>query len=114
MITSSSEKYEQLLINRAQSVSVVFYRKGMEFAMKKSLVVVTYLVDYFTKYYSSYTFENRIRSMKFSFCASAPTPAYPTGLQWGGLNRSNNVFSPKELHGSENSFPVGGSGKILS
>ena len=114
MITSSSEKYEQLLLNRAQSVSMVLHRNGMEFAMKRSLVVVTYLIDYFTKYNSSHPFESRIRSIKFLFCASAPTPAYPTGLQWGGLNRSNNVFSPNELYSSENSFLVGGTGKVLS
>ena len=114
MITSNGEKYEQLLINRAQSVSMVLHRNGMEFAMKRSLVVVTYLIDYFTKYCPSYVFKNRIKSTKFLFCASEPTPAYPTGLQWGGLNRSNNVFSPSELYCSENSLLVGGTGKILS
>ena len=114
MITSNSEKYEQLLINRTQSVSTVLQRNGMEIAMKRSLVAVMYLVDYFTKYNPSYAFENRIKSVKFLFCASAPTPAYPTGLQWGGLNRSNNVFSPNELYCSENSLLVGGTSKILS
>ena len=114
MITGNGEKYEQLLINRAQSVSMVLHRNGMEFAMKRSLVVVTYLIDYFTKYCPSYVFKSSIKSTKFLFCASEPTPAYPTGLQWGGLNRSNNVFYPSELYLSENSLLVGGTGKILS
>ena len=114
MITSNGERYEQLLINRAQSVSTVLHGNGMEFAKKRSLVTVTYLVDYFTKYNPSYAFENIIRSIKFLFCASVQTPGYPTGLQWSGLNRSNNVFSPNELYCSENTLLIGGTSKILS
>ena len=113
MIISNGHKYEQLLINRAQSVRTVLSRNGRESAMKRSLVVVTYLVDYFSKYNPSYAFENKIKCTRFLFCASKPS-AYPTGLRWDGLNGLNDVFSPNELYCSENSLLVGGSGKILS
>ena len=116
MIIGNSQMYEQLLINRAQSVRTVLHRNSTDFTMKRSLAVVTCLVDYFTKYntHASYAFENNIKSVKFLFCASKPTPAYPTGMQWDGLNRSKNVFSCNELYCSENSLLVGGTGKVLS
>ena len=113
MIISNSNKYEQLLINRAQSVRTVLSRNGRESAMKRSLVVVTYLVDYFSRYDQPYAFENKIKYARFLFCASKPL-AYPTGLWWDGLNGLNDVFSPNELYCSENSLLIGGSGKILS
>ena len=114
MIISNSQKYKQLLINRAQSVRTVLSRNGRESAMKRSLVVVTYLVDYFFRYDPSDTFVENIKSVKFLFCSSKPLSDYPTGLQWGGLNETKNVFSPNQLHCSENSLLVGGTGKVLS
>ena len=113
MIISNSNKYEQLLMNRALSVRTVLSRNGRESAMKRSLLVVTYLVDYFSKYNPSYAFENKIKRTWFLFCASKPS-AYPTGLRWDGLNGLNDVFSPNELYCSENGLLVGGSGKLLS
>ena len=113
MIIGNGQRYEQLLINRAQSVRTVLSRNGRESAMKRSLVVVTYLVDYFSRYDPLYTFEEKIKSVKFLFCGSKPS-VYPTGLQWGGLNETKNVFSPNQLHCSENSLLVGGTGKVLS
>ena len=114
MIVSNSQMYERLLINRAQSVQIVLNRNGEEFAIKRSLAVMTYLIDYFTRGNSSRVFKRRIASIKFLFCASKPTAAYPIGLQWDGLNSSNNVFSPNELYCSESSLLVGGTGKVLS
>ena len=114
MITSNSIKYEKLLRNRAQSVRLVLSRNSRDLAMKRSLAVVTYLVDYFTRYDPSCAFETNIKSVKFLFCASKPTSAYPTGVQWSGLNDAKNIFSPNELYCSENSLLVGGTGKILS
>ena len=114
MIVSNSQMYERLLINRAQSVRIVLNRDGEEFAIKRSLAVVNYLVDYFTRGNSSHVFKHKIASIKFLFCASKPTAAYPTGLQWDGLNRSNNVFSPNELYFSKYSLLIGGTGKVLS
>ena len=114
MIVKDDQIYEQLLINRAQSVKAVFHRNGKEFAMKRSLAVVTYLVDYFTKYDPSYDFEDNVKDVKFLFCAGKPTSTYPTGVQWDGLNETKRIFSPNKLHCSENSLLVGGTGKILS
>ena len=116
MIISNSQMYEQLLMNRAQSVRIALNRNGEEFAIKRSLGVVTYLVDYFNRgtSKSSHVFERKIASIKFLFCATKPVPAYPTGLQWDGLNGSNNVFSPNEIYRSEYSLLVGGTGKVLS
>ena len=114
MIVKDGQIYEQLLMNRAQSVKTVLHRNGKELAMKRSLAVVTYLMDYFTKYDPSYDFEDNVRAVKFLFCSGRPTPTYPTGVQWDGLNESNYLFSPNKLHCSENSLLVGGTSKILS
>ena len=114
MVINNSQMYEQLLINRAQSVRAVLHRNSTDYTMKRSLAVVTCLVDYFTKYNAYYAFENNIKSVKFLFCATKPAPAYPTGLKWDGLNGSKNVFSFNELYRSENSLLVGGTGKVLS
>ena len=113
-IISNSQMYERLLINRAQSVRIALNRNGEEFAIKRSLAVVTYLADYFTRDNSSHVFKRKIASIKFLFCATKPGTVYPTGLQWDGLNGSNNVFSPNELYRSEYSLLVGGTGKVLS
>ena len=114
LIVNNSQMYEQLLINRAQSVRIVLNRNSEEFAIKRSLAVVTYLIDYFTRGNSSHVFKRKIVSIKFLFCASKPTAVYPTGLQWDGVNGLNNVFSPNELYCSEHSLLVGGTGKVLS
>ena len=116
MVIRNSQMYEQLLVNRAQSVEVVLYRNGTDFTMNRSLVVVTCLVDYFTKYdtHMSSAFVNNIKSVKFLFCTSKPVPGYPAGLKWDGLNGSNSVFSPNELFCRENSLLVGGNSKVLS
>ena len=114
MIISNSQMYEQLLINRAQSLKTVLHRNSTDFTMKRSVVVVTCLVDYFTRYYPSSTFQNNIRSVKFLFCAIKPTPAYPTGLKWDGLNGAKDVFACNQLYCSENGLLVGGTGKVLS
>ena len=114
VVTTNGNRYEQLLMNRAQSVRSVLSRNGRESAMKRSLAVVTYLVDYFNRYDLCHSFETNIKSVKFLFCASKPTSAYPTGLHWSGLNETRTIFFPNELHCSENSLLVGGTGKILS
>ena len=116
-IISNSQMYEQLLINRAQSVRIALNRNGEEFAIKRSLAVATYLVDYFTRgtsKSSSHVFKRKIASIKFLFCATKPALGYPTGLQWDGSNGSNDVFSPNELYRSEYSLLIGGTGKVLS
>ena len=114
MIVENGKIYEQLLLNRTCSVKTLLLRNSKELAMKRSFNVVTYLVDYFSKYDPSYDFENTIKSQKFLFCAGKPTPDYPAGLQWAGLNKSKYIFSPKELYCRENSLLIGGVGKILS
>ena len=116
MIVNNSQMYEQLLLNRAQSVRTVLNRNDKEFAIKRSLAVVTYLVDYFNRGNFSQNFKRKIESIKFLFCASKPTPGYPTGLQWDGLNGSNNAFAPNELYCNDNRLAllVGGTGKVLS
>ena len=114
MINTNSQKYEQLLMNRAQSVRLVLNKNGEELGIKRSLAVVTYLVDYFTRGNSSQGFKYKVSSTKFLFCASKPSSSYPTGLQWDGLNASNDLFSPNQLYCSENGLLVGGTGKLLS
>ena len=115
MIVENGKIYEQLLLNRICSVKTLLLRNSKELAMKRSFIVVTYLVDYFTKYDPSYDFESNVKSQKFLFCAGKPTPGYPVGLQWVGLNESKyTLFSPNGLYCRENSLLVGGTGKILS
>ena len=114
VIISNSQMYEQLLINCAQSLKTVLHKNGTDFTMKRSFAIVTCLVDYFTKYNPSYAFQNDIRSVKFLFCAIKPTPAYPMGLKWDGLNGSKDVFACNQLYCSENGLLVGSTSKVLS
>ena len=110
VIRENVKIYEQLLLNRAQSVLNVLHTAGGQMALQRSCEVVTYLVEYL----SSCDIQQEIKYVKFLFCSYGPMLGYPSKLQWAGQDKSKEVFSPDELYPCRTDFLVGGVGKILS
>ena len=109
-ITANDEIYEKVLLNRAHSVPSMLDTVGKQYALKRSLEVVTYLIQYL----SSHDITQEISHVKFLFCSCKPMLGYPCELKWVGQERSNEVFSPSELYPCESDLLIGGVGKVLS